>query len=63
MATAALTPDHDAVVAEIFVAAPPARVFKAITDPAQTAQWWGHTLDSPAKSNPPKTMARAGFAC
>jgi uncharacterized protein YndB with AHSA1/START domain len=41
MATAQLTPDNDAVVAEIFVAAPPARVFQAITDPAQTAQWWG----------------------
>jgi uncharacterized protein YndB with AHSA1/START domain len=41
MATAQITPDNDAVVAEIFVAAPPARVFAAITDPAQTAQWWG----------------------
>jgi uncharacterized protein YndB with AHSA1/START domain len=41
MATAQLTPDNDAVVVEIFVAAPPARVFAAITDPAQTAKWWG----------------------
>ena len=41
MATAQITPDHDAVVVEIFVAAPPARVFEAITDPKQTAQWWG----------------------
>src|SRR5215475_6089661 len=41
MATVAITPDQDVVEAEIFVAAPPARVFEAITDPAQTAQWWG----------------------
>ncbi len=41
MATAQLTPDNDAVLAEIFIAAPPDRVFQAITDPAQTSQWWG----------------------
>jgi uncharacterized protein YndB with AHSA1/START domain len=41
MATAQITPDNDAVLAEVLVAAPPARVFEAITDPRQTAQWWG----------------------
>ena len=41
MATAQITPDNDTIMAEIFVAAPPARVFQAISDPAQTAQWWG----------------------
>ena len=41
MATAAITPDQDAVEAEIFIAAPPERVFQAITDPAQMARWWG----------------------
>jgi uncharacterized protein YndB with AHSA1/START domain len=41
MATAQITPDNDVVTAEVFVAAPPARVFDAITDPKQTAQWWG----------------------
>jgi len=41
MATIEITPDQDAVVAEIFIAAPPERVFQAITDPAQTSQWWG----------------------
>jgi uncharacterized protein YndB with AHSA1/START domain len=41
MATAILTPDQDAVVAEIFIAAPPARVFQAISDPAQLPRWWG----------------------
>ena len=41
MATAQITPDHDAILAEIFIAAPPVRVFEAITDPKQRAQWWG----------------------
>lgn len=41
MATALITPDNDVVVAEILIAAPPARVFAAIADPKQTAQWWG----------------------
>src|SRR5436309_10184294 len=42
MATAAhITPDQDAILAEIFIAAPPARVFEAIADPKQRAQWWG----------------------
>ena len=41
MATALITPDQNTVVAEIFIAAPPARVFEAITDPEQTARWWG----------------------
>jgi len=41
MATSAITPDQNAVVAEIFIAAPPERVFQAITDPHQMPQWWG----------------------
>lgn len=41
MATATLTPDQDAVIAEIFIAAPPARVFQAISDPNQLPRWWG----------------------
>ena len=41
MATIAVTPDHDTVEAEIFVAAPPERVFQALTDPAQMPRWWG----------------------
>jgi uncharacterized protein YndB with AHSA1/START domain len=31
----------DAVVAEIDIAAPPARVFQALTDPQQLFTWWG----------------------
>jgi uncharacterized protein YndB with AHSA1/START domain len=41
MATVTVTPDQDAVLAEIFIAAPPERVFQAITDPKQPPQWWG----------------------
>ncbi len=41
MATVAITPDQDTVTGEIFIAAPPARVFEAITDPAQMTRWWG----------------------
>ena len=41
MATATITPDHDTIIAEVFIAAPPARVFDAITDPKQRAKWWG----------------------
>jgi len=43
MATATVTPDQDTVVAEIFIAAPPERVFQAITDPKQLTQWWGQS--------------------
>lgn len=43
MATATLTPDQNAVTAEIFIAAPPARVFQAISDPAQLPKWWGQS--------------------
>lgn len=41
MATVTITPDQNAIVGEIFIAAPPARVFEAITDPNQMPQWWG----------------------
>jgi uncharacterized protein YndB with AHSA1/START domain len=50
MATAQVTPDHDAVLAEIFIAAPPTRVFEAITDPKQRAQWWG--IKTPSSPDP-----------
>jgi len=47
MATSSIMPstqissNNDTVVVEVFIAAPPMRVFQAITDPKQTAQWWG----------------------
>jgi uncharacterized protein YndB with AHSA1/START domain len=41
MATVSITPDQDLINCEIFIAAPPARVFEAITDPRQLPLWWG----------------------
>jgi len=41
MVTMAITPDQDAVIGEVFIAAPPARVFQALTDPGQVPRWWG----------------------
>jgi len=41
MATAQITPDNDTILAEVFIAAPPDRVFEAIADPRQLTPWWG----------------------
>ena len=38
MATTQITPDNDVVLAEIFIAAPPDRVFQALTEPKQMVQ-------------------------
>jgi uncharacterized protein YndB with AHSA1/START domain len=35
-----ITPDSDAVIAEIEIAAPPARVFQALTDERQLLSWF-----------------------
>lgn len=40
MATVSITPDQDAVVSEIHIAAPPERVFQALVDPKQVMSWW-----------------------
>lgn len=41
MATTSITPDQDTIIGEVFIAAPPARVFQALTDPNQIPRWWG----------------------
>lgn len=41
MATITVSPAQDALTGEIFIAAPPERVFEAITDPKQMPLWWG----------------------
>ena len=41
MAVASVTPNQDTVSVEIFIAAPPERVFQAISDPEQLSKWWG----------------------
>src|SRR5512135_3761899 len=41
MAGSGDTPAQDAVTCEIEIAAPPERVFAALTDPKQLFAWWG----------------------
>jgi len=38
-----IMPDQDSIVTEIEIAAPPERVFEALTDPAQLMLWWAAT--------------------
>jgi len=40
MSKAIITPDQDAIIAEIDIAAPPSRVFEALTDPKQLLHWF-----------------------
>jgi len=40
MTTATITPNQDAVVTAIQIAAPPQRVFQALTDAAQLTRWF-----------------------
>jgi uncharacterized protein YndB with AHSA1/START domain len=40
MTTTIVTPDQDAVVSEIEIAAPPARIFQALTDAGQLRRWF-----------------------
>ncbi|MGH9687277.1 MAG: SRPBCC family protein [Candidatus Acidiferrales bacterium] len=42
MASSRITPDQDSVVAEIDIAAPPERVFKALTDREDALRWGGN---------------------
>jgi uncharacterized protein YndB with AHSA1/START domain len=39
-----ITPDQDAIVGEVEVAAPPEPVFRALTDPAQLIRWWSDAV-------------------
>lgn len=41
MATVSVTPQQNIITGEIFIAAPPARVFEALTDAKQIPRWWG----------------------
>ena len=48
MSTKGVTPEQDEIVSEIQIAAPPARVFKALTDPGELKQWFS-SPDCPVK--------------
>ena len=41
MSTSKPAPDQDSAACEIEIAAPPERVFQALTDPKQLFTWWG----------------------
>ena len=49
MATLIITPDQDAIVSEIRIAAPPERVFRALSDPGELKRWFSGP-ECPAKS-------------
>jgi uncharacterized protein YndB with AHSA1/START domain len=40
MATTTITPDQDSIVGEIHIAAPPERVFQALTDSGELKRWF-----------------------
>ena len=48
MSTKGVTPEHDEIVSEMHIAAPPERVFKALTDPGELKQWFS-SPDCPVK--------------
>ena len=48
MSTKGVTPEQDEIVSEILIAAPPERVFKALTDPGELKQWFS-SPDCPVK--------------
>ena len=49
MTTTIVTPDQDTIVAEIQIAAPPERVFKALSDPDDLRRWFG-SRECPTKT-------------
>jgi len=48
MTTTIVTPNQDAIVSEIDIAAPPERVFRALTDASELKQWFTNP-ECPAK--------------
>lgn len=61
MATAKVSPDADAIVVEIQIAAPPDRVFKALIDPQQVVEWWrNETVSMEGFHLEPKVGSRWG---
>jgi len=49
MSTTSVTPDRDAIVSEIQIAAPPERVFKALSDAGELTRWF-RSPECPVKS-------------
>ena len=49
MATSVISLDQDAIVSEIQIAAPPERVFRALSDPGELQRWFSGSPDCPEK--------------
>jgi uncharacterized protein YndB with AHSA1/START domain len=50
MTTTIVTPDQDAIVAEIHISAPPERVFQAISNADELQRWFGGSPECPVKN-------------
>ena len=63
MSTTIVTSDQDAIVSEIEIAAPPERVFQALTDSAQLKRWFS-SAECPSKlwEMDPRLGGRYGYA-
>lgn len=53
-------PEHDAVISVIEIAAPPERVFAALTDAKQLFAWWGNPRSNSRSSRWTGDRAGAG---
>jgi uncharacterized protein YndB with AHSA1/START domain len=62
MATSKVSPDSDTVTAEIQIAAPPERVFEALVEPQQIAEWWRNdTVSLEGVELEPRVGGRWGY--
>jgi activator of Hsp90 ATPase-like protein len=43
VASMSLTANGDAIVSEIYIAAPAQRIFQALVEPQRVLQWWGQS--------------------
>lgn len=50
MATISVISDQDSIVSEIEIAAPPDRIFQALTKPAELQRWFGGSPQCPVKT-------------
>ena len=62
MANRVVVPEQDSVVVEIEIAAPPDRVFQALTDAKQLEQWWRSPIcETTAWKMDPRPGGKWGF--
>jgi len=62
MANRVVVPEQDSVVVEIEIAAPPDRVFQALTDAKQLEQWWRSPIcETTAWKMDPRPAGKWGF--